>query len=164
MILDVGCGNTPRGDVNVDRFMEGTIHRGGAELNVKCIPNFVLADSQHLPFRGGCFEKVVSYHVIEHVSEPMLMLKEMTRVSNHYVFVRCPHRFSVFNRGNGTGSIIPFTFRFLLFGNKSHVRRGFSVGWFTQAFEMLHWHVIREKIVYALLGTPEEVIVKAEKL
>jgi ubiquinone/menaquinone biosynthesis C-methylase UbiE len=80
--LDVGCGHRVRGDVNVDLNAQSTIHRSqnsytDVPLDMK-IPNFVLADSQHLPFRNNVFEKVFSSHVIEHVKKPELMLYEIT--------------------------------------------------------------------------------------
>lgn len=142
-VLDVGCGPTPRGTVNIDRYTRPTIHGYGAGQKSK-IPNFVLADAQHLPFRNACFEKVVSSHVIEHVQEPMLMLKEMTRVSSRYVVVRCPHRFT-------------------LYRNKAHIHK-FSSSWFRRAFQMLHWRVLKLPVRFGLFGIPEEIMVKAEKL
>jgi hypothetical protein len=44
-----------------------------------------------LPFRDGVFKKVFSYHVIEHVPDHALMLRELLRVSIGLVVVRCPH-------------------------------------------------------------------------
>lgn len=144
MILDIGCGEVPRGDVNVDLNIDSSIHRG-SKLNVKKIPNFVLADAQHLPFKSACFEKVRSSHVIEHVPNPMLMLQEMTRVSSRYVLVRCPHRFNLKIRRN-----------------ESH-RNKFGCGWFKQAFGMLNCRLIHNDVRPSLFGFPEEIMVKAEK-
>jgi ubiquinone/menaquinone biosynthesis C-methylase UbiE len=145
-ILDVGCGYLPRGDVNVDLYVKPSIHRSIA-LNTKQIPNFVLADSQHLPFKNACFDKVLSSHVIEHVDKPMLMLQEMVRVSNRYVLVRCPHRLKI-------------TFHGIRY--KAHKNK-FGNLWFKQAFEMLHCHVIHNDNRTTWLGIPEEIRVKAEK-
>lgn len=143
-VLDVGCGYLPRGDVNVDLCVKPSIHRNIA-LNVKRIPNFVLADSQHLPFKNACFDKVPSSHVIEHVDKPMLMLQEMVRVSKRYVLVRCPHRFD------------PHFHR-----NKEHKNK-FGNQWFKQAFAMLNCRVIHNDNRPTWLGIPEEIRVKAEK-
>ncbi|MFA5365941.1 MAG: class I SAM-dependent methyltransferase, partial [Candidatus Bathyarchaeia archaeon] len=99
MILDVGCGTAglAKGDVNVDFFREGRNVQVGEQLvGEMCVPklikNFVVADACHLPFRDGCFSLVYSSHVIEHVVDPVLMFKEMLRVSCRKVVVRCPHR------------------------------------------------------------------------
>lgn len=95
--LDVGCGSKPSGDVNVDFFVRGWNSQEGDQksgefLNPKVIPNFVVADAGHLPFKDSVFAVVFSSHVIEHVPNPLLMLKEMCRVSKRKIVVRCPHR------------------------------------------------------------------------
>ena len=41
---------------------------------------FKVADAHKLPFRANSFDLVVCYETIEHVSNPMKMLKEMQRV------------------------------------------------------------------------------------
>lgn len=96
-VLDVGCGYYPKGDVNVDLHPEASAHRtgktenAGDTLNTKITSNFVEADAAHLPFRDGAFKKVLSYHVIEHVPDHELMLRELLRVSSGWVVIRCPH-------------------------------------------------------------------------
>jgi SAM-dependent methyltransferase len=109
--LDVGCGSKPTGDVNVDFCVRGwNIQEGdqkrGEFLNPKVIPNFVVADAEHLPFKDNIFNVVFSSHVIEHVHNPFLMLKEMCRVSKRKVVVRCPHR-------KGSGAKRPFHLHYL---------------------------------------------------
>ena len=69
MILDVGCGNKPRGDVNID-FVKQTV------------PNFVRADALNLPFRDNVFSHACSHHVIEHVENPLKMISELKRVTS----------------------------------------------------------------------------------
>jgi SAM-dependent methyltransferase len=145
-ILDVGCGGTFKGDVNVDLYANPTEHRPNY-LIMKKIPNFVLADAQHLPFRNKTFDEVTSSHVIEHVEKPMLMVKEMCRISKEYVNIRCPHRLWLGSR--------------LFRRNKGHKHRGFNASWFKQAFANLHWKVITSQVTYGLFGTPDEVIIKA---
>lgn len=93
--LDVGCGRQPRGDVNVDLFIEETPHREKypGKITSKNTPNFVRADGQHLPFRDSMFETVLSSETIEHVDRPFLFLSELIRVSNNKVMLTTPHRF-----------------------------------------------------------------------
>ena len=97
MILDVGCGEIPLGDVNCDLFIVDKGHRRkGSVLGVKAIKNFVLCDGQQLPFRTCIFERVLSSHVIEHVNNPYRFLSEIVRVCKigGCVDLRLPHRFS----------------------------------------------------------------------
>lgn len=101
MILDVGCGACPKGDVNIDVFKCGyNVQTGnqqqGEYMDARQIPNFVLADAEHLPFKDEVFDVAYSSHVIEHVANPYRMFREMVRVSKRKVVIRCPHR-----RGGG---------------------------------------------------------------
>jgi len=97
MTLDVGCGNEPKGDVNVDLFPEATPHRSADQrvcddkpLNVKLIKNFVKADACHLPFKDRVFSRVYSGHTIEHVKNPQGMIRELLRVSYSEIEIVCP--------------------------------------------------------------------------
>ncbi len=81
MKLDVGCGNHPKGDVNVDvRTVEVNVFYA-EPINIKSIPNFVKADAEHLPFKDKVFSECISSHTIEHVENPFLAVKEMQRVT-----------------------------------------------------------------------------------
>jgi SAM-dependent methyltransferase len=97
-LLYVGCGFRPFGSVNLDLFpeprLEHTRGSGGKPiaLPVHHIRNFIKADAQHLPFKDNAFEHVFSAHTIEHVSDPALMLRELVRVSNYRITVKCPHK------------------------------------------------------------------------
>jgi ubiquinone/menaquinone biosynthesis C-methylase UbiE len=95
--LDVGCGSNPKGTVNIDFFKEGFNPQTGDQkigdyVKAKNIENFVVGDAMHLPFRDGVFNVIFSTHVIEHVANPAGMLREMNRVCNRKMIVRCPHR------------------------------------------------------------------------
>lgn len=93
-ILDIGCGPNPKGDVNLDLYPGKTGHRDfKTEINTKEVPNFVLGDALHLPFKTSCFETVYSRHVIEHVSDPSLFIKEAMRVARRKVEIIAPHRY-----------------------------------------------------------------------
>jgi SAM-dependent methyltransferase len=76
-ILDLGCGDQPyarlvgRGNldyIGVDRSLEHSP-----------LPD-VCADSLKLPFRDGSFDTILSTQVIEHVSDPSEMMREISRV------------------------------------------------------------------------------------
>lgn len=94
--LDVGCGERATGNVNLDLYPNQAEQRGAIHsiMNLKNIPNFVLADASHLPFKDKCFQEVFSNHVIEHLSNPSLFLKECIRVARNKVIVICPHRYA----------------------------------------------------------------------
>jgi len=121
IMLDVGCGGNaqwpdsiPRGDVNCDILRP-----------VRRIPNFVLCDALHLPFRNGSFQEVYSNHVIEHVKNPYKMLKELVRVSALQVHIYCPHRFHPYRKVRN---------------HKCH----FTKTWFAQALDKLGiYHSVR---------------------
>jgi hypothetical protein len=123
MKLDVGCGNYPQGDVNCDLYITDVGHRGtkGKSLNLKRIKNFVLCDSQQLPFKEECFDEVVSRGVIEHVDDPWLHIKELVRVSCCAIYLRCPWRIS--DR---------------LHHPNPYNRHYFSKRWFIEAINKLH--------------------------
>lgn len=95
MILDVGCGTFPKGDVNVDIDMESKFHRPFVLRKgmAKRFKNFIIADACHLPFRNDTFDSVYSTHVIEHMKNPVVFFKELIRVTKNMVFLKCPHRY-----------------------------------------------------------------------
>jgi len=93
MILDVGCGNQPHGDVNLDLYPHANIHRN-IELNPKNIQNFIIGDARNLPFKSNTFSLVYCSHTLEHFNQPLKVLKELIRVSNKEIIIKIPHRFS----------------------------------------------------------------------
>ena len=124
-VLDVGCGENPKGDVNVDIFNPklGTAQIRDQQriyfVDANKIPNFIRCDAQYLPFKDGSFKRVRSFHTIEHVENPLLMLRELIRVSNGKVEIRCPHKRSYWAK-------MPFHF---------HV---FDEKWFINSLESLN--------------------------
>lgn len=82
MILDVGCGTDPRGNVNID-FFEGACY----DDVVKALPpgitllNPIKASAEDLPIRDKIFKLAVSFAVLEHVESPVQMVREMARVA-----------------------------------------------------------------------------------
>lgn len=96
MKLDIGCGNFPVGDVNVDLFPKKGMYRTWKEkLRVKEISSFVNADAHYLPFKDNSFDLVSSYQLICHVRNPSKVLTEMIRVANGKILVTAP--FFLFN-------------------------------------------------------------------
>jgi ubiquinone/menaquinone biosynthesis C-methylase UbiE len=80
--LDVGSGHGPRGDVNVD------VHTRFAWYT----PNFVKACGCHLPFRDDTFTEASCIHTIEHVDNPVALLRELLRVTQGIVTIVTPWR------------------------------------------------------------------------
>ena len=87
MILDVGCGSRPMGDINCDIEIQDTSKM------------FVLCDAQYLPFRSNSFSFVYSSHVVEHISNHILMIKELLRVTSNLLLIKTPYLFSYSSRG-----------------------------------------------------------------
>ena len=90
--LDVGCGDRPEGDVNVDRAVGESEHLyfSARHINPKQIPNFVRADAHYLPFKDHTFQEVLCSHTLEHLRNPRLAIQEMQRVANGCVEIRLP--------------------------------------------------------------------------
>jgi len=84
-VLDVGSGNQPRGDVNVDLFH-------GSSYQKKRANNFVIADAEFLPFKDEAFDVAFSAFTIEQVKDPFVMLKEMCRVAKRKTIVRYAYK------------------------------------------------------------------------
>lgn len=75
MILDVGCGSNPSGDVNCD------LKRG--RVNIIC-------DAEHLPFKDKAFVTVYSSHCLEHIQQPLAALREFQRVAT-FIVLKVPN-------------------------------------------------------------------------
>ncbi len=93
LVLDVGCGNSPRGDVNCDLFIGRTPHLMGKNsiIDPKKIPNFVHCKAEYLPFKNKSFDVVNASELLEHVIDPPLLLGEMKRVSREIVTLDVPN-------------------------------------------------------------------------
>jgi len=86
--LDVGCGATPRGDVNIDLFPNNK-EQSILPYDPKRIKNFIKADAENLPFRDKTFKKVYAIHVLEHLKNPFKALNEWKRVAK-IILIRLP--------------------------------------------------------------------------
>lgn len=81
-VLDVGCSDTPHGELNVD--IELHFHGRNAQPHILC-------DGLALPFPDNSFPLVRSQHVVEHVPDPYKFVKELGRVSSKWLYVACPN-------------------------------------------------------------------------
>jgi len=66
--VDIGCGESPRGDVNVDIYVPSVRPK-----------NFVLGSAEYLPFKSGAFRIVRSSYVIEHCADCTRAIREHVR-------------------------------------------------------------------------------------
>ena len=80
MILDVGCGANPQGDVNVELYPLISDHRAET-INPRFIPNLVVADAHHLPFREDSFTRIIADNLLEHLERPLDAVREFSRVA-----------------------------------------------------------------------------------
>lgn len=89
MILDVGCGHNPRGDVNCDLMDPEADCQWNQDPTG--IPNFVKCDVRFLPFKPRTFDLVFCSHVIEHLEDEWEGINELKRVSRDRVAVVVPY-------------------------------------------------------------------------
>ena len=83
MILDLGCGwHLIHKYLDVSNVVHVDIIKTSI-VTVQC-------DAQHLPFKDNMFILVWCSHVLEHVDNPYLVLKEIKRVANGKVIVKVP--------------------------------------------------------------------------
>lgn len=97
LVLDVGCGDRPRGNVNCDLFMGYTPHTTKKRIryiNPKTIPNFVKCSANFLPFKDKSFHISYCFDVLEHKGVNFSKaFFELVRVTQRTVKFRVPHRF-----------------------------------------------------------------------
>ena len=88
--LDVACGAKPfpKAHVLCDLYIRKVQDRRMQELVTEGKP-FVLCDCHILPFKDKAFDFVTSYYLIEHISCPSKVLRELERVSIHG-YIQCP--------------------------------------------------------------------------
>lgn len=87
-VLEIGGGHNPktRADVLCDKFIYDDLQRGGKIVADRPI---VAADGQYLPFADKAFDYVICSHVLEHVDDAELFLKEIMRVA-HRGYIETP--------------------------------------------------------------------------
>jgi len=103
MILDIGCGWNPKGDVNTDLFLHKSIPNREYEqqiylgykrtifYKVQQIPNFICCDVYHLPFLNDTFSLVIASHILEHLDNPLKAIKEFNRICCGVCVIRVPN-------------------------------------------------------------------------
>lgn len=82
LVLDVGSGDNPhiRADVLCDAATRSSgERRGGFDLIVDGRP-FLYTDARRIPVKDKAFDFVICRHVLEHMEEPAVLLKELMRV------------------------------------------------------------------------------------
>ena len=96
MILDVGCGDNPKGHVNLDLNVGRTRHlHESRSIDPKVIPNFVRGSINCLPFRNDAFDLVVCHHVLEHEGVNFSKaIRELLRVTKDKAVFVVPHRYA----------------------------------------------------------------------
>jgi SAM-dependent methyltransferase len=109
MILDIGCGVNPRGDVNVDLPIGGDhkVHRTKANI---------YASAYFLPFRDKCFEVVSFNGLLHHLERPKTAWNEMVRVCKDVILgvepnwnLWFPRDHTEFSHGYRIGSMYQIT-------------------------------------------------------
>jgi len=94
LVLDVGCGDRPKGDVNVDLVQGESIDlesfRGN--VNPQHTSNFIQATVYNLPFRNNVFTIVLCHHLLEHLTYPKKAINELIRVSKRQVEIIVPYK------------------------------------------------------------------------
>jgi len=94
IVLDIGCGGTPRGHVNIDAYPDNR-EQCSKPWDPRNVRNFIRADAHSLPLRSDAFTNIVCSHVIEHTFNPLQMLTEMKRVCKGPIEILTPSEFDV---------------------------------------------------------------------
>jgi len=86
VVLDAGCGD---GDFGVVKeVLEVPLRLVGIDIDESSLrsnnkyDNLICASVEHLPFKEGLFDLIVSRFVFEHLEDPGLVFGEMARVLN----------------------------------------------------------------------------------
>lgn len=83
LVVDIGSGDKPfwRADVFVDDLTMGDVQRASETKTVLKFGKFVDANVLSLPFKDKVFDFSFCSHLLEHVDDPAVAIKEITRVS-----------------------------------------------------------------------------------
>jgi len=106
-VLDAGCGDG-EALVKLRSMLPDTKNIIGADLDADQINSarmrepeitFEVCDLKQLPYKDDQFDLVLSLEVLEHISNPEQVLKELVRVSSKYIILSVPHE-PIFMIGN----------------------------------------------------------------
>ena len=107
-ILDIGCGN---GDIS--EYLSTANDQYAVDVQDRRRPanrsfEYRPVDSERLPFEDGFFDAVISNHVIEHVPDQPLHLREIHRVLRRggVAYLATPNRSSPFMRGHAGNTLV----------------------------------------------------------
>jgi len=93
--LDVGCGDRPKGTINLDLYKAETKDLQGyrGKVNPKNTSNFVQGSIYFLPFKNNAVDITLCHHTLEHLIHPEEAIKELLRVSSSHVEIVVPFRY-----------------------------------------------------------------------
>jgi len=88
-VLDVGCGNAPYLS-EIQKYSEEIYLMDYME---KDNPVSFLGNVQKMPVNNACFDSILCFQVFEHISDPFIAIKEITRIlkPNGLLFFSVPH-------------------------------------------------------------------------
>jgi ubiquinone/menaquinone biosynthesis C-methylase UbiE len=95
-VLEVGCGEGVIADKLHRRFGGEVVALDLPDAGLRSWwqkypgPGYLHADAHHLPFEDDQFDLVVSVEVLEHLTDPVQGLRELTRVSRRHVIFSVP--------------------------------------------------------------------------
>ena len=83
LVIDIGSGDKPfwRADVYLDKSALGSEQRYSSKGIIKDFGLFVDSDISKTPFKNKTFDFSFCSHVLEHVENPELAIKEIVRIS-----------------------------------------------------------------------------------
>lgn len=86
MILNLGCGGSHKGHmkINSNEFIN-------YDLNVNAKFKHVRGEAHKLPFHNKVFEHSICFHLLEHVDNPLVVLRELKRVTQKTVTIKVPN-------------------------------------------------------------------------
>lgn len=92
LVLDVASGGRPywRSNVLLDKFVLDDSER---DSKIVIDRDFVMGDVNKLPFKDKAFDFVIARHILEHLEQPDLFLKELGRVAKAG-YIETPSSFS----------------------------------------------------------------------
>jgi len=88
--IDLGCGSVPTGDINLDRYMGYSPHHQGS-IEATQYNLFIQGDVSRLPLKDKSVSRSKLSHVLEHVDNPLQVLRELARITDGLVIITVPN-------------------------------------------------------------------------